>query len=96
MFASFSFEPRDTTITLQLTALIEGLYRGVFMIPDTVKVYLCQATAPCSKVDSAKILLDSTGYGTGKFYDTPSGNYYIVVTHRNSIETWSREGGEFF
>jgi hypothetical protein len=96
IFASFNFEPRDTTITLQLTALIEGFYNGVFMIPDTVKVFLRQAVSPYAKIDSVKIRLDSAGHGVGKLYRTPSGNYYIVITHRNSIETWSREGGEVF
>ena len=94
IFASFNFEPRDTTITLNLTVLIHGFYNGTAMIPDTVKVFLWQPSPPYAKVDSAKILLNSNGYGTGKFSKTPSGTYYIAVTHRNGLETWSRVGGE--
>jgi len=34
--------------------------------------------------------LDSTTFqATGAFNNAPSGNYYAVVKHRNSIETWS-------
>ena len=27
------------------------------------------------------------------FRNAPSGNYYVVVKHRNSVETWSKSGG---
>ena len=30
------------------------------------------------------------------FSNAGSGQYYIVIKHRNSIETWSRQGGEVF
>lgn len=96
VYASFNFAPSDTTITLHLVALIEGFYNGVFMIPDTVNVFLHQASPPYSKIDSVKIRLDSLGFGIGKFYNAPSGQYYLAIKHRNSIETWSREGGEPF
>lgn len=96
VFASFSFEPTDMSITLHLTALIEGFYNGIFMIPDTVNVYLHQTVPPYASVDSAKIRLDSLGFGAAKFYNAPSGIYYIGITHRSSIETWSRVGGEQF
>ncbi len=94
VFATFLFEPRDTSITLNLTALIHGFYNGTTMKPDTVKVFLRQASSPYAKVDSVKILLNSSGFGTGKFSKTPNGTYYIVVTHRNGLETWSKVGGE--
>lgn len=94
VYATFLFEPKDTTITLNLTALIEGLYNGSSMVSDTVKVYLRQASSPYSKVDSVNIFLNSSGFGTGKFNKTPNGTYYIVVTHRNGLETWSKVGGE--
>lgn len=71
-------------------------FNGIFMIPDTAKVFLHQAVPPYAKVDSIKILLDGAEFGIGKFYNTPSETYYIAITHRNSIETWSRKGGEPF
>jgi endonuclease/exonuclease/phosphatase family metal-dependent hydrolase len=94
IFASFNFAPTDTTITLNLTAFIEGFYNGLIMIPDTVTAYLHQSISPYAKIDSVKIRLDSLGSGNGKFFNTPSGTYYIVIKHRNSIETWSKAGGE--
>lgn len=94
VFASFSFTPTDTSITLNLTAFIEGFYNGVSMFPDTVKVYLRQAVAPYAKVDSVRIKLDAAGFGIGKFYNALNGTYYLTFTHRNSIETWSKAGGE--
>lgn len=94
VYATFLFEPKDTTITLNLTALIHGFYNGTSMIPDTVKVFLRQASSPYAKVDSVKIPLNSNGYGTGIFSKTPNGTYYIIVTHRNGLETWSKAGGE--
>jgi hypothetical protein len=33
-----------------------------------------------------------TGYFI--FKNAPSGTYYIQISHRNSIETWSKSGGE--
>jgi len=72
------------------TALIEGLYDGNSMRPDTVTVELRNNTPPYSLVDQTKILLDNNGQGNGKFYEAVNGTpYYIVVKHRNSIETWS-------
>lgn len=96
VYATFNFAPTDTSITLNLIALVEGFFSGSAMIPDTVKVNLRQAVAPYAKIDSVKIRLDSTGNGTGKFYKTPNGTYYIAVTHRNGLETWSKLGGESF
>ncbi len=94
VYATFLFEPKDTTITLNLTTLVEGLYNGSTTISDTVKVYLRQAASPYAKVDSVKILLNSSGNGAGIFSKTTNGTYYIVVTHRNGLETWSKAGGE--
>ncbi len=40
--------------------------------------------------DSSKGVLNGiTLSGNFKFYNAPTGNYYIVLKHRNSIETWS-------
>lgn len=60
------------------------------MRPDTVTVELRNNTPPYSLVDQTKILLDNNGQGNGKFYEAVNGTpYYIVVKHRNSIETWA-------
>jgi len=41
-------------------------------------------------VDETEIVLNSSGEGAPKFYNAATGiPYYIVVKHRNAIETWS-------
>ena len=84
--------------SLNLTMFIEGFYRSITnsMISDSVKVYLRNSTAPYALKDSAKSVLSSSGNAALGFSNVTTGQYYIVVNHRNSIETWSRNGGELF
>ncbi len=78
---------------INLTASIEGFYNtstSQLNSGDTVKVYLRNSFSPYLIVDSAKAKLNInnlTAYLTLR--NAPSGNYYINVKHRNSIETWS-------
>ena len=60
-------------------------------VPDTIKVYLRNSTSPFARVDSSKNIL--LGPGIGQYFlfrnvqnDRP---YYIEVTHRNALSTWS-------
>jgi photosystem II stability/assembly factor-like uncharacterized protein len=79
---------------------IEGMYNiltGKLNSKDTLKIYLRSSIAPYSVADSTLAVLDSTNmYADCAFENAPSGQYYIVVKHRNSIETWSKSGGEQF
>jgi len=98
-----SNDPVNLTITIPVTmeianifeltpfsALIEGLYNGTSMVSDTVTIELRNISAPYTLVDQTKILLDSNGQGNGNFYDAVNGTpYYIVLKHRNAVETWS-------
>ncbi|MBI2419222.1 MAG: T9SS type A sorting domain-containing protein [Ignavibacteriales bacterium] len=81
---------------VNLSAFIEGFYNEQTdeQIADTIKVYLCSTTAPYVKVDSATALLSTAGAASIKFFNAVTGNYYLVINHRNSIETWSKLGGE--
>lgn len=84
--------------TLNLTALIQGLYDPVsnIMVKDTVKVYLRNITSPYSIADSAVSVLDSNGTGVLYFSNfINSVPYFIVVRHRNGLETWSTGGNSF-
>jgi len=84
------------SMRLKLSALIEGFYNpGINkMIRDTVMVYVRVSTpAPYTLVDSQKVVLDSLGNVTINFSNVSAGSYYIVIKHRNSIETWSKSGG---
>lgn len=64
---------------------------------DTVTVLLRSVSAPYELVDSAKGYLNAGGTVSLNFVKPVNGvNYYIVAKHRNSIETWSKTGGEVF
>ncbi|MBK9334336.1 MAG: choice-of-anchor B family protein [Ignavibacteria bacterium] len=79
--------------TCNISLAIEGFYNSAtnsHITADTVKAYLRQSTTPYNIVDSSSAVLNQTTL-TGKFnfYKETSGNYYLVMNHRNSIETWS-------
>ncbi len=81
--------------TLSAKIYIEGLYNGASdkMIPDTVKLVLRNASAPYNVVDSSVSVIDTSGNSNLNFSNINNGvNYYLVINHRNSIETWSSSG----
>lgn len=83
---------------LFLNALIEGFYdhNSNAMISDTVTVYLRNSYAPYALIDSSKKLLSSSGTGTFEFGKANNAtDYYLILTHRNSLETWSAEHKSF-
>jgi hypothetical protein len=60
------------------------------MKSDTVTVELRNTTAPFTLVEQAKIFLNSSGQGSARFYNVSNGvPYYVVLKHRNAVETWS-------
>ena len=95
VIASFSFDSPYLEIS-PITVLIEGFYNKITMTTDTVTVELRNTSAPYSLVDQAKINLNSSGQGTVKFFnalnETP---YYLVIKHRNALETWSASAQTF-
>ena len=81
---------------LSLTGLIEGFYNGSAMIPDSVNVELRNTASPFTLVESSKTLLNTSGQGNVTFYSAQDAiNYYLVVKHRNALETWSASGQQF-
>jgi hypothetical protein len=59
-------------------------------IADTITVELHSSTAPYAKQFSLTGTITTAGLGTFTFPAGANGNsYYIVIRHRNSIETWS-------
>jgi hypothetical protein len=90
---------------LSITAFIEGLYLGSNTmiaspfaangitpsnIADTIEVELHNATSPYNLAFSAKGTLSTAGTANIVFPASSIGNsYYLVIKHRNSIETWS-------
>jgi hypothetical protein len=80
---------------LRISALIEGFYDtgSNMMISDTVRTYLRNTSSPYGLVDSSKNVLNSSGVSNFKYTQTNNGTaYYLVVKHRNSIESWSKNG----
>ena len=92
--AAFKFD----IATLAIKVIPEGFYdTGLnrLNMKDTVRAYLRNVTSPYAKVDSAKAVIDSITFnGDFKFSSAATGIYYIALNHRNSIETWSKTGGE--
>ncbi len=90
----------SNSIRLNLTVLMEAMYSPVtnqLARKDTVKVYLRSAYSPYPLVDSATAVIDSvTHTGLFTFSNAISDKYYVVVKHFNTIETWSKSGGETF
>ena len=89
-------------VTLNLKVLIQGylLTSGTMRavvdkinypsICDTIIVELHNTSYPFNLIQSAKEIIDTSG--SGQFIFNPSiigQQYYIVVKHRNSLETWS-------
>jgi len=77
-------------LPLNLKVYLEGLWNGSSQITDTVSIYLASSTSPYAYVDTAKMVLSSTGTAAPRFLRAAGGSYYIVVTHRNHLETWSK------
>jgi hypothetical protein len=89
-FAIGSIDSTNFVSVLTLTAMIQGLYNGSTMISDTVTVELHNAGFPYTLIDSKKGVLNTAGVGTFAFTNPVNGiPYYLVIKHRNSIETWS-------
>lgn len=79
-----------TAISVNLNVGIEGFWNGVSQVADTVTAELRSSVSPYGAVDVAKtVLTPGIGYGTFVFSSASAGSYYIVVKHRNSLETWS-------
>ncbi|MEZ5046400.1 MAG: hypothetical protein R2831_05360 [Chitinophagaceae bacterium] len=93
------------TATLNITAFIQGFYAGTSTMQaalvnqgvstnptdcDTVTVELHNATSPYATAHSFTGVLQTNGTLACTFPPAAVGNsYYIVMNHRNSVQTWS-------
>jgi hypothetical protein len=88
---------------LTLKVFIQGFYAGSNTLNpvtdpanaptnvDTITVELHNQFAPYNLITSKRAPINTSGSGLFLFPSIYSGNsYYIVIKHRNSIETWSR------
>lgn len=80
-------------IGLYLRYAIEGFYddvNDVHNILDVVYVYLADPNPPHNFVDTSLMYLDNNLLlNEAAFYNAPAGSYYVVVKHRNALQTWS-------
>ena len=85
-------------LTLNLKALIQGFYDPLAdkAVKDTASVYLRNSSSPYSIIGSALSVIDSNGMGSFIFTNAVNSvPYYIVIKHRNGLETWSATGNSF-
>ena len=96
--ATHLIDSSGVLVTVNVKVALEGLYRTILnrhIKRDTVTIILRRAAAPFQQVDSSRKVLDSvTLSASASFRNVANGSYYIVVRHKNSMETWSKPGGE--
>jgi hypothetical protein len=101
-----TFTVTSSTVTLNLGLFIEGFYIGSnTMSPvlfnsgassnplacDSITIELHNTTNPFATAHTVNGLLLTNGTCQVTFPGSTLGNsYYIVVNHRNTIETWSK------
>jgi len=80
-------------IKVNMSGIIEGFFDPAvdrMRMSDSVRLYLRNSSSPYAIADSAIAVVDSsTLTGLFSFGKASTGNYYLVVKHRNAIETWS-------
>ena len=64
-------------------------------VTDTIRIYLADSLLSYAFVDTAKVILNDSGKVTTPFDNITTGKYYIIVRHRNHLETWSKYGVNF-
>lgn len=82
----------SAAMKLECTSLIEGFYNASsnLLTTDTMTYYLRSTVVPYPIIDSAKAFLNSSGLAYPAFTKAqPLTNYFLVLKHRNSLETWS-------
>ena len=99
--ASFSVMS-SSPVTLNLKLFLQACYiaNGLMTavadpighpaVCDTIVVELHQPVAPYNLVATVKNTINTNGNGSFLFSSLPLSSYYIVVTHRNTMETWSK------
>lgn len=82
--------------TLNLTVMFQGHLNPLVSNPDTILVELRTTLPPYSMVEQIKVLPDNSGNSIVQFQNaSESTPYYLVIKHRNSIETWSSSFVQF-
>lgn len=76
------------TQTMVPVKLNEGIGSSLTAVDD-IQIELRQALPPYAVVASVTTLLQTNGNAVATFNAISSGSYYVVIKHRNALETWS-------
>ena len=93
-----SVQALPTTGDVTVKVIPQGFYNtgGYLNTRDTITILFANSSSPYAFVDSVSTILDSLTYSaTGTMQNAANGSYYIVVKHRNSVETWSAASQSF-
>ena len=76
---------------LNVKMLIEGFYSSSSntQVSDTIQILLREFISPYNIIGDVKSIVSSAGSADCEFSFLPNSSYYIVLKHRNAIETWS-------
>jgi hypothetical protein len=91
------YSPEPMEVNSKGTNLTRGLEKDepLAQVEDTIRIYLADSLQNYAFVDSVKVFLPSTGTYTTPFTGITTGKYFIVVKHRNHLETWSKYAVNF-
>lgn len=100
LYVTTNINAQPATVTVvNVKAAFEGLYdesNGYLTKEADVDLYLRNTEPPYKIVDVAKGVINKiTLEGEFTFDYLNTGRYYLVLKSKNTIETWSRSGGEF-
>ncbi len=86
--------PSISNIKINLVMFIQGFYNtgSNSQVSDSITVYLRNNNSPYNIVDQFKSIVSTNGVSFLKFSNAQTGTYYLVLKHRNGIETWSANG----
>ncbi|MGV8018907.1 MAG: hypothetical protein AB2L26_12115 [Ignavibacteria bacterium] len=94
-WATYFHFTTQQSFTLNLKVYLEGFWNGTTQVRDTVRVSLANSTSPYAIVDNSIAYLDEQGNASIGFVNAPNGSYFVVVKHRNHLETWSNTAMPF-
>lgn len=87
--AIFRLYDNSASLTFNIKAGIQGFWNGTTQVRDTLKCHLRNSVSPYAEIGVAAAFTDNQGNATFTFASAPSGSYYLEITQRNTIETWS-------
>ncbi|MBI5726628.1 MAG: hypothetical protein HY965_02160, partial [Ignavibacteriales bacterium] len=74
---------------VSIVAKIQGLFRAPGFADDTLEIELRESISPYTSVYAKKILTENNAAVFTIADMACNGQYYLVIRHRNAIETWS-------